>query len=188
MNPRNERNALLAGCLMVVSAMLACGGGSDGGSKTSGTCLTFAAAASPAPGMVVMREGSASTCDRAAIDLVATDVADVFGASFTVSFDPDLVDYDGYSVSGSALTSDGAQVEVLATPGHGQLVFGISRFLTPDGIDVSGTAPLVRLYFRNLDRTGSGALALPTGSLDDDSTPPQEIPGVTWHAGTIAIR
>ena len=141
---------------LAVSA-LSCGGSSSGSVAPPGACLDFAPGAAPSPGTVVATEGGLTTCDRLALDLVITDVGDVFTAEFKLSFDPDVLRYDGHYESGSVLASDGAPVTVFENEQNGLLQFTITRLgASWDGIDVVGSQFLVRLNFvRELDSGGS---------------------------------
>jgi hypothetical protein len=131
--------------------------------------------------------GAGTTCDDVVIELVVTDVTDLFAAEMTVTFNSAVAVYDGNSVIGSVLSSDGAQIEVLEHEQPGQVTLGLTR-LAADGVDVTGSAVLVKIMFQKpaLD-DGSTPLGIPSGSLLGSETPPQVKGGIQWVGGTLTI-
>ena len=104
-----KNNALrvltLAVLLAVIAAPLGCGG-SGGGGGTSGStapCLAYMPASAPVPSSVVTRS-SGGSCGTLQLEFVATDVNDLFTASFRVTYDPTIMEYDSFSVAGSHLS------------------------------------------------------------------------------------
>lgn len=180
------------GLLVLVATSLHCGGGGRGGDVLPSTCITFSASAAPGSSMVVAQQGSGSQCDLVEVELVVTDVDDVFAASFIVVFDAALAQYQGTSLSGSLLTSDGAQVQVVErTLQAGQVSVGLSRLGTNvGGIDFTGTGSLVKLLFQQNPGAGTAAGSLTFGNprLLGSETPPQEKTGVQWSGGSFQLR
>jgi hypothetical protein len=87
-----------------------CGGGDGSGGAAAAPCLSFVGAQAPAAGRVVARLATGGSCSARAVEIVVTDVSDVFGAQFTLTFDASKISYAGASSQGSFLTSGGAQV------------------------------------------------------------------------------
>jgi hypothetical protein len=175
--------------MIVAGVMLGCGGGGDdGGTGTMPTCVGFTAASPAASNTVSTRESSGSTCEVARLELVVTDVDDLFGASVTVTFDPAVVSYEGWSTTGSLLESDGADLELLENVDAGAVKIGVSRFGADTGIDVVGTRLLLTLRFRKATDNGATPLAYTNGKLTGSEPQPQVKPGVTWVGGTLILR
>ena len=175
--------------MIVAGVMLGCGGGGDdGGTGTMPACIEFTAASPAAPNAVSTRESSGSTCEVARLELAVTDVDDLFGASFTVTFDPALVSYDGWSTTGSLLDSDGADLELLEDVAVGAVKIGVSRFGVDTGIDVVGTRLLLTLRFRKAADSGTTPLAYSNGKLIGSEPQAPVKPGVAWIGGTLILR
>lgn len=175
--------ALVAASLALAPA---CGGG-DGGTVAPALCLSFTAAQPPAQGRVAVRQGSGS-CSARSLDVVVTDVSDVFSGSFTVTFDPARVAFGGASASGSFLAAGGTQVNVVQTnPQPGSVTVGISRVQSTTGVNVTGSQVLVRLSFSPVT-AGTATLALTSAQLFGSQTPPQPKSGLTWTGGTFQVQ
>jgi len=179
--------------LGLVPALLAssCGGSrsSSGGVVEPAACLAFTPAADPAPSTVVARRGSATTCDRLALELIITDVSDLFIADFRLSFDPAVLSYAGYDKTGSVLESDGETAWVLLDEENGAIQFTISRFgSSQDGIDVVGSQLLVRIDFLREADTGVSPLSFSGERLWNSAWPLELIDGVEWFGGSVTVR
>jgi hypothetical protein len=182
--------------LLVVGLLtsLAPGCGDDNGDDGTQTipCLEFQASAVPVPDSVVATDGSSGECDRLFVDLIVTDVEDLFAANFRIQYPSDRVAFVSASGSGSVLTSGGVAVAVEADEtAPGEVTIGITR-LEPSlpGVDVVGGQRLIRLSFVRIGSSGGGALTFPAGELLGSSGPgaqPEPIPGIVWVGGTIAI-
>jgi hypothetical protein len=181
------RKRLLATALLISTLGLlpACGGGSPGTNQViDSTCLTFEAAASPAPSTIAARQGSGSTCDVLAVELVLTDVSDVLTVAFDVDFDDSLASYQDVSVAGSALGSD---AEVLKDPSEGHVTVTLTHLTT--GVDFNGTGLLATVVFRKLSgASGSGPLTLSGVEIWGTETPPQLKPGIGATGGTLRVE
>jgi hypothetical protein len=152
-------------------------------------CLQFVDADTPSPDSVTCRQGADSTCDLIAVDLIVTDVLDMFTVDFTFTFDPAVVHYENLAAEGSILSSDGAQVTILEDPQQGQVTITIARLgLGSGGIDAIGEQFLVRLYFGKAAESGSSSLSFTTTRMFTGVFPPEIIEGVEWSGGTLIIR
>jgi hypothetical protein len=153
-------------------------------------CLELSGA-DPSPSSITCSEGADSTCELIAVDLVVTDVLDLFTVDFALTFDPALVGYEGLSAAGSLLSSDGTEVTVFEDydPAQGKITVTIARLgLGSGGIDAIGERFLLRLYFRKIADSGSCPLAFTTTRLFSGVFPPAIIDGVEWSGGTLIIR
>lgn len=176
--------------LLSLLPVLSCGGSSAPSSVTpAGACLDFVPAADPAPGTVVASEGGTTTCDRLAVDLIISDVDDLFTVDFKLNFDPDVLSYAGYDHTGSVLSSDGEPVTVIDAEQDGLVSFTITRFgALLDGIDVVGAQFLVRINFAREADSGVSPLSFSNERLWNSAFPLEQIHGVEWHGGTVTIR
>ena len=177
--------------LTAVLPVLSCGGnGSVPASVVPpGVCLDFSAASAPLSATVVAAEGGATTCDRLALELIITDVDDVFGAEFTLAFDPAALSYDGYDESDSILGSDGTDLVVIENRQSGLIQLTISRLrASSGGMDVAGSQLLIRLDFAREADSGGSQLAFSGERVWDGGVPPGEIPGIDWFGGSVTIR
>lgn len=171
--------------------VLSCGGSSPAPSTVvpPGVCLDFNAISAPASGTVVASENGATTCDRLVLDLLVTDVDDLFGAEFTLGFNPAALRYDGYDESDSILGSDGTELVVVPHQESGLIQLTIARLrASSGGIDAVGAQLLIQLDFVREADSGTSQLAFSDERLFDSDVPPQEIPGISWHGGSVTIR
>jgi hypothetical protein len=152
-------------------------------------CVRFASATLPAPGAVACVEGAGATCERLAVELIISDIDDIFTAEFTLLFDPAIANYEGASSEGSILESDGTQLTMFANEQPGEITILISRLGAAfGGIDAVGEQFLARLYFSKVADSGSSTLIFETARLFSSQFPPEIIPDVDWSGGTLLIR
>jgi hypothetical protein len=140
----------------------------------------------PGSDRVVTTTGPGSTCDTIELDLKISDVTDIFGISFTVSFDPAIVSLASTSSTGSLLESDGVTVEVVVIETNGSASVGLSRF-TVTGIDAVGPETLVTLTFTREAGVGATVLSFSETKVLGSETPPQEKPGIIWSGGVLDL-
>jgi hypothetical protein len=177
---------LIAGLLLLAPAC------SDDPAVTPELCISFLAADQPGQGRVTARLDADSECQVAEIEIIVTDVDDVFAFTSTITYDIDVVTYLGYSLSGSVLQSGGTDVAVNISENDdlGTLTVGATR-LSDTGIDVVGTELLIKLAFSQWAlTTASGAFTLDaTCLLDSGSGQEPELMGdVACSGGTISVR
>jgi len=178
---------LLLGILIAASATLACSGGdSAGGVPLDGGCLDLAAG-SPAQDTVSLGKGT-STCDMLAVDVVVTDVNDVFASSFTLNYDASLARFEGSSTTGSLLASDGTTVQVLEDAQSGSVTIGLTRVGVANGVNANGTRVLVTLMFSTVADAGDAGIAFSNETILGSETPPLDKAGVNWVGGTLVVR
>jgi hypothetical protein len=91
-------------------------------------CLDFNPGTMPVSQTVTTRLSDDSSCNVAALEIVATGVDDVWALDTTVTFDTELVFWTGYSTSDSVLGADGAAVvAVVESTAAGELTVGVTR-------------------------------------------------------------
>lgn len=171
-----------------LAALLAAGGCGGGGGGVQERCIGFLASADPAPATAVARQAAGSTCGEVVIEIVLTDVSDVFAVEFTASFDTAVAAYDGYSLAGSHLASDGAQVLVLESKQPGAVSLGLTRANSSSGVSFAGGRGLVRLLFRRAGTADRGPLSFSSTRVFGSEQPPVEKPGIEWIGGTFQVQ
>lgn len=166
-----------------------CGNGdsSPGSIVPPDTCVEFTPAAASAPGTVAAQKNASSSCGAVGVDLVVTDVADIFAIEVTVAYDPAVVTYEGVSTSGSLLGSDGTSLEVLDGGQSGLIAVSISRFGVVSGVDAVGSQTLATLLFSRPGDAGVTGLSFSAAALYDGDAPPQPIP-VQWFGGGFTVE
>ena len=178
--------------LVALSTIMACSGGATGGViPNDGSSNNLAATfqpdlATPTSGSVSLQPGNASG-NTVTVLVQATDVNDVYAASFDVVIDPTMVSYVGYT-AGTLLESDGASVQYQITPaGSNRYVVGVTRLGATTGVNAVGRQDLLRLTFRATN-AGTSSISLSNASLLDGQATPAPIPNLTWAAGSVVAN
>ena len=151
------------------------------------SCLSFVADPAPTPPSVLAQEASDSTCRSLKVDLIITDVSDVFATSFSLVFDGAIARLEDVSTTTSFLGSDGATLEVVTTPGPDGVQIGITRLGVATGVDASGPQILARLRFAALLPAGATGVSFEDTRILDSETPPQEKSGIVWTGGVLEV-
>lgn len=180
----------LALVLALTVASAGCGGG--GGDGTGGVTggPRFAASftsdnPSPTPGQVSVIQ-SAQSNDLLTLEVHVTGIDDVFGASFEVGYDPNVVSFVRFA-AGTVLESGGNQPNyTVSSPRQGTVIVGASRIGNVNGVDIGSSQALIRLTFRG-DAAGQSTLQLRNGELLDGQLSPQPIVPVDWSGGSISV-
>ena len=174
----------------IILLVVACGGGSDGGGMTTPTvCIDFTGGTAATSGSVVAQQGSGSTCDVVAVDLIVTGVNDLFGMGVTLSYDPAVASYEGLTTVGSVLAQGGVQVQALELESSGQVLIGATRTgATTNGVNVAGSQLLLRVLFRKVGSGGMTTISYSDNQLLDAQQPPMSIPGISWSAGQLVVQ
>lgn len=178
--------------LICLAVAVSCGGGGAAESpipEDPGGTTTLAAGftpeqASPGDGTVAMALGSSSG-NLVTIEVNVTGVDDVFSADFDVTYDPDQAEFVNWS-AGTLLESGGNTPSYLLTATQpGTLTIGATRTGGgAGGIDVGSSETLIRLVFR-VTEVGASTLGFERANLLDAQDLPQQIPGLSWHGGTL---
>jgi len=176
---------------------LACGGSSGGGGVVNPptSCVFFGDGVPATSGEVVSQSGG-STCSEVAVELMITDVSEVFAIDFTVNYDPGLFTFEGVDTAGSLLTSDGASVSVLEGDPDGSVLVGVARLNPAAGVSASGgTFRLLTLRFGRNANSGNGAVTFTNPKVLDSGDltatpprPPTPVPNIDWSGGTLRIE
>lgn len=173
---------------LIAGIVAGCGGGGRKRPLRS-ECLAFQSSAAPAASKVVALQGSGTACEAVQVELVLTDVADVQTVEFTAIYDASVAHYEGYSLAGSVLTSDGAQPNEFEDDSvPGQVTIDLSRF--GSGIDFNGSGTVVRLIFSPVSGAPAAMSGMSFGSTSQifgSETPPQEKPGIQWIGGEFQL-
>lgn len=175
---------LIAGLLLVVPA---CNSSSP---TTTELCVDFTAAASASSGTVTARLGDDSACSAATIELIATNVDDIFAFESHVTYDPDVVAFAGYSTVGSILESDGADVAVIVQEGPelGELTIGATR-VSDISVDADGSQLVIKLFFVQWAQSAlSGDMTVDEPCLLGNGEPPVPKNGVACSGGTLSVQ
>ncbi len=166
---------------------------SSGTVFTLPSCITFIPdpALTP-PAKIVLKEGAGSTCDEAQVDIMVTDVNNVYGARFDIEFSGAIAAYQGFSTAGSFLESDDVDTTIVQGGPVGNVTFSITRIQDAnvnsfEGIDVSGEQLLGTLRFTSFSVGGPAELTLTNNDLLDNATPPVAIPNLTWAFGSLRV-
>ena len=177
--------------LLLLPGTLACGGGGGGGGVVPGgggsmTATFVPATSSPGPKSSVMGLGNVAG-ELVTVTVNLTDVSNVYGAAFSVTYDPARVSFHGSS-AGTILETGGHTPTYQVTAAQaGTVVVGATRNGNVAGVNVSGTKTLVRLTFQ-VNVEGDTPLQFSAPELYDGAVPPQPIAGVTWSAGVLSAQ
>lgn len=175
----------------VLSVAVGCGGGGGVGVTPPALCIGFAAdvPGTPAASTVVAKQGLGTTCGQVEVLVRLTGVNDVFTVSFDVAFNPLKVAYEGYSIAGSELSSDGASLQVLETPGTGSVSLGVSRVNPATGLNITGTGTVIKLLFSAVSNSvpDTASFAFSSTQVLGSETPPVEKTGISWSGGQFVI-
>jgi hypothetical protein len=176
--------AAIVGCLILTAAC------SDDGAPPAQQvgCVEFTPASPAASGSVTSQLRPESACDVAEIEFVATDIDDVFAVDLEILYDDAVVGYIGFTLNGSVLGSDGAQIEVIGNEVEpGRVVLGFARQAVT-GIDVSGSGVLVTVFFASSFARGTGPMTPMNECLLGSENPPVPKPGLNCVGGTFSIN
>lgn len=171
--------------VFLLGGAAACGGG-GGGTPTRPpppAGITFTPSGASGANSLALRRSPSSTNTVLALELVATDVDDLFGLSFDLDYPANLLDFES-SDEGSFLSTSGTVATTLqvAESGSGTLVVGQSRLGAVGG--VSGSGVLLVLQFRGVGN-GSGMLAFDRNEAFDPRGATQP---VAWGGGSVQVN
>ncbi len=184
-NPPGRDRRRLAVALLVGLALVGC---NDNSGTSGDPCFEFRPLGVPNPTSVTAAEGLGSTCDIAVVDLIVTDVSNLYAATFEVNYDATRVNLGTVSTTNSTLSSDGAPLlRQVTSVASGRILIAITRSQTTVGVDVQGGAVLATLTFFRTGTSGTSTLTFSNAQLLDPSTPPQPIPGIVFVGGSFAL-
>lgn len=136
----------------------------------------------PGPGTVAL-EPLFALSDTVTVGVNITDTSNVASATLELEFDPNRVQFVDWSCGDAFPPCNGPTLaEVSAI--QGRLVIGLAQTGSGAGVEVTGTATLIRLTFR--------AIAPGVSRLDFDRAQSAlggpdllDIPGIQWYGGLI---
>lgn len=155
------------------------------GGDTSGPSLVADfTAVSPASNSVSLQKNRTSG-DTVYLDVKATDVGNVFGASVKLEYDASNVKWGGTYETGAFFTgSPTYNVALDGITGEGKLVIGVA--MQSGSPMVSGSGVIVTIPFRVI-ATGNTPIAFSVDSkLTDNASPiPNVVSATSWDGGTL---
>lgn len=176
---------MLVTLVLVLGPLSSCGsssndsGGSSGGNGATSASFT-ASSPTPPPNSLTMQAATSNGVSFT-IDVVATDVTDLYGATYTLTYSPAILKFIGAS-EGTHLSTGGISTffQVALENGvEGRLVVGHSRVGNATGVSGSGT--LHSLSFQAVAK-GTTGMAFESAELRDASN--GAIPGVFFSGGS----
>ena len=175
---------------LTAGAAAGCGGGGGGsGQVVPQTCITVVPSGNADPSTVVAMPSGAA-CDTVDVRLVMTGVTDVQTVEFTVDFDASVASYVGLSLTGSVLTTGGANITIFedkALADQGLVTVDLTRLNT--GVDFMPGGTLATLSFGKATSTAgsSGPISFSSTQVYGSEAPPQEKAGIQWIGGTFEV-
>ena len=149
-------------------------------------CIDFVPSEPPAPGKVVTRLRDDSTCSFAIVEVVGTDINDVFSVATHIEYAFTAVAFSELSTSGSVLAQDGAGLLVRVEElGAGELTIGVARNAN-DTVDIVGTQVLMTLLFEPFE-LGTSDMTVQTPCLTSGEEPPEPLGDVSCSGGSFAV-
>jgi hypothetical protein len=131
-------------------------------------------------------QSNSQVAEKIESQVVITDVPDVYGACFQLTFDPEKIDVT--VTEGDFLNKDGSETELTVNnESPGSLIIKISRMRVSYGMDAVGSEILLKLSFQHKKVEGKAVLTLKNSHLLDSSQPPREIPNLAWCSGSVII-
>jgi len=189
------RNIMTAILLLSFGTLLAgCGGGSGSGSDTvigpGGGSTTLVpsftpAVSDPQPDMVSV-SSAVVLGDELTVSVNVTETDHIASASLEVTFDPTYVEFVDWSC-GELLPPCGTGTLSALTESTGRLIIGMAKIFAGSGEDAFGTESLLRLTFRAV-KSGPSSLDFDSSTCALVDPDLNDIPGITWHGGTIIIN
>jgi len=191
---------LLVVFLLGAGLMPGCSSGGGDNPVENPPCLRFDADSAPTSGEVTARRGSASTCDQLVLEIVVTDVADIWTVGAVVTYPNDIMTYRSMDSSETFLAEDGNNVivedgldsEQDNGDGATSATISISRtLLTEDNISATGQSLFAALVFRRLATGGSGSVTFSGEQVweagDPSEAPFLKNPQPDWSGGAVSV-
>jgi hypothetical protein len=150
--------------------------------------ITFAADGPPAAGEIAL--AASTEGDRLVLDVVAGGgfSADAYALAFRLTYDRDVMKYAGTVEAGDALASDGVELLAAAAQnGKNELVVGVSRSNTFDGVALAEGGVLLRLTFKPVGAGTTRVDFVETGRrLAGDRLDAIDV--AAWKGGTATVK
>jgi hypothetical protein len=170
-----------AAALLVVTACGGGGGGGGGGPTVPTARFAFTPAAAGGDGSLGLATGAGSTLTTLRLELVVTQVADLYAVAFDLTYPVAVMRFAAAS-EGTFLNSGGTATTTfqVVESQPGTLVFGLSRLGPAGGVTGSGTAATFEFTAVG---AGSGGLAFVDARGFDAAGRP--LPDVRFVAGSV---
>ena len=172
---------------VMVALVVGCGGGGSGESGSASFAGSFTPdLQSPGVNTVYMTgsAGAGSTANLVTVHVYVSNTADIYGASFDLTFDPGMAQFVNWT-RGQVLEFGNQPVSYqinASTPGR--VVVGVARTTGGVGVTVPDAQALIHLTLRVTD-AGSSAVGFSNPALLNSQNPPQPKTGVTFFGGTL---
>jgi hypothetical protein len=199
------RLALQLSLLLAWVALVGCPAGGGGGTMVpddgmlpDGPAVSFTPD-NPSPGVgTISMAAGATDGTEFEVRILVTGIDDFFGAAFRVTFDPSIVDYNGFSSGGSFIEGAGITTDFRAeldSGNPGVILVNATRQGQVAGVDAVDSQELLVLSFEasgpgvgalSFDRAATRQVSVcpsPTGACTDlaDSS-------LTWSGGTLVAN
>jgi len=187
--PHRPAAFTLSVVFLAASLLAGCSSSSEDASVDdgySGPCLELTPAGPPVAGTVTLEASSGSTCDLLEVDVMVTDVSDVFSVNFQLTFDPSVATFDGYSTSGSFLGAAPDLGEFVLNRSPDTVLVSLAQ-LSRTGADATGTEPVIRLTFLRAADTGSADISFTSGEMMATQPPPRTMLDLQWLGGLLDV-
>jgi hypothetical protein len=173
--------------LLGISLSFSCGGGGGGASEVivpSSVVASFTPDKSSPDLLDVTLQRRSQSGDNFTVDVVITDVNDVFTVSFDLAYDGTLLDYLNLT-EGNFLDEGGTvPTSFLVSEQSGRIIVGASRLGQVGGVNANGDEILMSIAFR-VKKSGSDSVSFENNDIINFSGPPP-IQGIEWFGGTAA--
>ncbi len=185
-NLLNRRMVRLAACLVIASALVACGeGGSITELEVDGLSVQFTAEESAPPANSVSLQDGGVLEDVATVEVRAEEIAlPAFRATFTIRFDPAVAEFVGWEAGDffeqQAMPADVTYTVPTPAAGSDSLAVQIVKSGAPSGS--LGDGVLVRLRFRAV-AAGTSMLILQNPELAGPTNITAQ--NVSWFGGRL---
>jgi hypothetical protein len=175
--------------VLISTLLLLAPGCSDDPTTPSELCIEFDESRPAIAGTVSSRLGEDSICEVVVVEIVATDIDDVFGFATKITYDRDVALFSHGDTLGSILESGNTNLALrVEEQVAGEITIGVTRVSTT-GVDVVGTEVLIRLFFEIWAiESDSGTFTLEDECLLDSGEPPVPKAGIDCGGGTLRVR
>ena len=182
-----RRRAVLLWLPFLALAAACGGGGGGGGSPTEPTPtptptppgITLTADSAPTQNALVVATGAGTTVDTLVLEVRATNVQDLYGVGFDLTYPNSLLRFEGAT---PGFLNQGQQVSFnLVETSPGTLVVGYARLGAVPG--ASGSGVVLTLRF-TATAAGTGRLAFAQNAAFNSRGEPL---GLTWVGGSLSI-
>ena len=170
--------------LAAVSFACSGGGGGGGGGPTNpggGPLMASLQSSAPVSNGIALQAGAAASVSQLEIEVVATEVVDLYGIAFDLSYPAAALRFDGVS-EGVFLSDQGTSTSIQTSASGSTIIVGLTRLGAVSGR--TGTGVLMTLRF-TATAVGSGALTFSNQQAIDGLG--SSVRGLSWSGGTATV-